>query len=336
MALRTPLGWLADRYTLSPRSLRWATTASLIVSILIVLGGGIVRVTGSGLGCPTWPTCDASSLAPTPALGVHAVIEFSNRMLTTVLCLAVAWVIIAARLQKPRVRSITRLAWSQFWLVVANAIAGGISVWTGLNPYVVAFHFLMAMALLTTSTLTWHRVHEKAVTAESLARITKAARALSWTLASLTAVLIVAGTLVSGSGPHSGDSADVPRMGFDWIDITVVHATLGVATLVVAIALVVVLWRSRATLPLMRTLVFLGVVLVQGIVGTVQALTALPELLVAIHLLLAALVWVGVLRVLLDVNPGLFPSVHTTPANAESSASRASAPSSESLAGRAS
>ncbi|MHA7986456.1 COX15/CtaA family protein [Rathayibacter sp. CAU 1779] len=309
--LKTPLGWLADRYTLSPRSLRWATTASLIVSILIVLGGGIVRVTGSGLGCPTWPTCDASSIAPTPAMGIHAVIEFSNRMLTVLLCFAVAWVIIAARLQKPRVRSITRLAWSQFWLVVVNAVAGGISVWTGLNPYVVAFHFVMAMGLLTTTTLTWHRVHEKPVTTDARAHITAPARALSWTLAALTAVLIVVGTLVSGSGPHSGDSADVPRMGFDWIDITIVHGTLGAATLAVAVLLAVVLWRSHATTPLVRTLGFLAIVAVQGVVGLIQALTALPALLVAVHLVLAAMVWVGALRVLLDVNPQLFPSVHT-------------------------
>ena len=333
MAVKTPLGWLADRYTLSPRSLRWATTASLVVSILIVLGGGIVRVTGSGLGCPTWPTCDATSLAPTPAMGIHAVIEFSNRMLTTVLCLAVAWVIVAARLQKPRVRSITRLAWSQFWLVVANAIAGGISVLTGLNPYVVAFHFLMAMALLTTTTLTWHRVHERPVAADALARISSTARRLSWTLAALTAVLIIAGTLVSGSGPHSGDSADVPRMGFDWIDITIVHASLGVATLIVAVALAIVLWHSRAAVPLTRTLTFLAVVVVQGVVGTVQALTALPDLLVAIHLLFAALVWVGVLRVVLDVNPGLFPSVHTASPSPDSVTP--SAPRPESVAQRA-
>ncbi|NNC10503.1 cytochrome oxidase assembly protein [Planctomonas sp. JC2975] len=309
--MKTPLGWLADRWTLSPRSLRWATTASLVVSILIVLGGGIVRVTGSGLGCPTWPTCDASSITPTPAMGIHALIEFSNRMLTVLLCVAVAWVIIAARLQRPRVRSITRLAWSQFWLVVVNAVAGGISVWTGLNPYVVAFHFVMAMGLLTTTTLTWHRVHEKPVTADARARITAAARALSWALAALTAVLIVVGTLVSGSGPHSGDSADVPRMGFDWIDITIVHGVLGASTLVVAVVLAMLLWRSHATLPLVRTLGFLVIVALQGVVGLIQALTALPALLVAVHLVLAAMVWVGALRVLLDVNPQLFPSVHT-------------------------
>jgi cytochrome c oxidase assembly protein subunit 15 len=310
VALKTPLGWLADHYALSPRSLRWATTASLVVSILIVLGGGIVRVTGSGLGCPTWPACDATSLAPTPAMGIHAIIEFSNRMITVLLCFVVAWVIIAARLQKPRVRSITRLAWSQFWLVVVNAVAGGISVWTGLNPYVVAFHFVMAMGLLTTTTLTWHRVNENPVSVEAGTGIAKPARALSWCLVALTAVLIVVGTLVSGSGPHSGDTAEVPRMAFDWIDITVVHAVLGTATLVVAIVLAVVLRRGRAAVPCRRTVVFLAVVLLQALVGLTQALTALPALLVAVHLLLAALVWVGALRVLLDVNPGLFPGVH--------------------------
>jgi cytochrome c oxidase assembly protein subunit 15 len=313
VALKTPLGWLADRYTLSPRSLRWATTASLVVSILIVLGGGIVRVTGSGLGCPTWPACDTTSLTPTPVMGIHAVIEFSNRLITVVLCFVVAWVIIAARLQKPRVRSITRLAWSQFWLVVVNAVAGGISVWTGLNPYVVAFHFVMAMGLLTTTTLTWHRVHEVQVAEEARSRITRPARVLSWGLVALTAVLIVVGTLVSGSGPHSGDSADVPRMGFDWTGITVVHGVLGTLTLVVAVVLAIELWRSGARTPLRRTLAFVGVVVVQAVIGLVQALTALPELLVALHLLFAALVWVGVLRVVLDVNPGLFPGVHVAP-----------------------
>jgi cytochrome c oxidase assembly protein subunit 15 len=306
MAIKTPLGYLADRFTLSPRSLRWASTAALIVSILIVVGGGVVRVTGSGLGCPTWPTCDASSLAPTPELGIHAIIEFSNRMLTTVLCVAVAWVIIAARLQKPRIRSITRLAWSQFWLVVANAVIGGITVWMGLNPYVVAFHFIAAMALLTATTLTWHRVHESASDRPQTA---PAARGLSYALVACTIVLIMAGTLVSGSGPHSGDSADVPRMAFDWAGITVVHGVLGAATLGIAVLLWFALRGSAHRLARLRTVLFIVVVLAQGAIGIVQALTGLPSVLVVLHLVGAALVWVGALRVLLDVNPALFPGV---------------------------
>src|SRR3954464_2416501 len=111
MALKTPLGWAADRWTLGPRALRWGTTAALVASILIVLGGGIVRVTGSGLGCPTWPSCTSDSLTPIPELGIPAVIEFTNRMLTGLLIVAVGWAIVAARLQKPRDRTLTRLAW---------------------------------------------------------------------------------------------------------------------------------------------------------------------------------------------------------------------------------
>ncbi len=290
--------------TLGPRALRWGTTAALVMSVLIVLGGGVVRVTASGLGCPTWPACDTTSLAPTPALGIHGVIEFANRLFTGVLIFAVAWAIVAARLQKPRNRGLTRLAWSQFWLVVANAVAGGISVLTGLNPWVVAFHFMLAIALLTTTTLTWHRARQPLVAAPRLGR---PAVALGWSLVACTLVLIVIGTLVSGSGPHSGDSADVPRMGFVWGDVTIVHAVLGTLTLAIAIVLWVVLRTDpNGGLAWRRTTFFIVVVILQGAVGTIQALNGLPEALVAIHLLGAALVWIGALRVLLDADPLLF------------------------------
>ena len=309
--MQTPLAYLAARYTLGPRSLRWATTAALVISIIIVFSGGVVRVTGSGLGCPTWPSCDAGSLTPTPALGIHAIIEFSNRMMTGVLCAAVGWVIVAARLQKPRNRTMTRLAWSQFWLVVANAIAGGITVLTALNPYIVAFHFMMAIALLTTTALTWHRAH---LSESSTVEMPRVASVLSYALLGLTLVLILVGTLVSGSGPHSGDSAEVPRMTFDWQNITIVHAFLGTATLALAVALLVVLTRvSDAVLARRRTIAFIVVLLLQAAIGVVQSFAGLPDLLVALHLLGAALVWVGVLRVVLDVNPGLFPAVTLTP-----------------------
>lgn len=304
----TPLSYLAERVTLTPRALRWATTAALVVSIVLVFSGGIVRVTGSGLGCPTWPECDPGSLTPTPALGYHALIEFGNRMMTWVLCAAVGWAIVAARLQKPRNRTITRLAWSQFWLVVANAIAGGITVLTELNPYIVALHFLMAIALLTTTALTWHRTHLRQQERIDLPRTP---RALSWVLVVVTAILIVAGTLVSGSGPHSGDTVAVPRMAFDWIDVTVVHGVLGALTLVLGVLLAIVLARiPGAGLARRRTYTFVLVVLAQGAIGVVQAVTGLPDALVALHLLGAALVWVGALRVLLDTNPDLFPTVN--------------------------
>jgi cytochrome c oxidase assembly protein subunit 15 len=315
----TPLGWAASRWSLSPRALRWATTAALVVSIIIVFTGGLVRVTGSGLGCPTWPTCDGTSIAPSAELGIHGVIEFTNRMLTTVIVIAVGWVIIAARLQRPRVRAVTRLAWSQFWLVVANAVAGGITVLVELNPWVVALHFVLAIALLATTTLTWHRVHEDpAIDATPPAQ---GIRTLAWTLSIVTAVLIVVGTTVTGAGPHSGDSADVPRMQLDWTTVTVLHGVLGSLVLILALVLLFTVRGSgaRDRLVRRRVIVFLVVVAAQSLVGLVQALTGLPEALVSFHLLGAALVWVGVLRVLLDTHPRAAVAV------AEASPARATA-----------
>ncbi|CAN5176682.1 COX15/CtaA family protein [soil metagenome] len=305
--MRTPFAWLAGRLSLGPRALRWGTTAALLVSILIIFTGGVVRVTGSGLGCPTWPTCDGESISAPVSLGIHGAIEFGNRALTGVLIVAVGWAIVAARLQKPRNRAITRLAWSQFWLVVVNALAGGLSVLAQLNPWVVAVHFLLAIGLLATTTLTWHRVRDQPMVGRPPGR---ASVALAWALLACTAVLVIVGTLVTGSGPHSGDSAEVPRMGFVWEQVTVLHAVLGTATLVIALAL----WFSlrgagRPALARRRVLVFLVLTVLQGAVGTIQALSGLPELLVALHLLGAALVWIGAIRVLLDVQPQLFSGV---------------------------
>ncbi|PPF74193.1 heme A synthase [Rathayibacter sp. AY1E6] len=300
----TPFSLLAERVTLGPRALRWGTTAALVASILIIFFGGVVRLTGSGLGCPTWPACEPGSLTSTPELGIHGFIEFTNRAFTGVLVVAVGWAITAARLQKPRDRTMTRLAWSQFWLVVANALAGGATVHSGLNPYIVAGHFVLAIALLTTTALTWHRAHRSQSVAFEPDRPT---RALSIGLVGLTLLVILVGTLVTGTGPHAGDSAEVPRMQFHWESVTVVHGVLGTAVLVVGAALLLRLSRAAGSeLARRRVVAFLVVVVLQALVGVVQSLTALPETLVAVHLLGSALIWVGAVRVLLDVNPRLF------------------------------
>jgi cytochrome c oxidase assembly protein subunit 15 len=304
---RTPLGLLADRVVLGDRALRWSTTAALLVSILIVVTGGVVRITGSGLGCPTWPVCEAGSLTTTPALGIHGFIEFSNRALTSVLVAAVAWVIVSARLQPIRQRPLTRLAWSQFWLVVVNAVAGGLTVLAGLNPYFVAVHFVLAFALLTTTTLTWHRARQSA----AATAVGAAGGPTAWLLAAVAAVLVVLGTVVTGAGPHSGDSADVPRMGVSWTAVTAVHGTSAMVVLALAVVLLLQLRRRAASTALARrrVAVLLAVLVAQALIGIVQALTGLPGAFVVAHLLGAALVWVGVLRVLLDTHPALFGRV---------------------------
>ncbi len=293
MGVKTPLGWAADRWTLGPRALRWGTTAALVASILIVLGGVTVRVTGSGLGCPTWPTCTEDSLIATPELGIHGAIEFGNRMVTSLLIAAVGWAIIAARLQKPRDRMLTRLAWSMFWLVVANAVAGGFTVWFELNPWMVATHFVLAMGLLACATFTWHRARWNGGDGP---RPSAGSRGIAWTLVIATAVLILAGTLVTGSGPHAGDSNEVPRMGFDWTVVVLVHASFAVLVLVLAAVLAFRLRTEEGgRLTLGRVGAFLLVMLLQLTVGTTQSLIGLPEHLVVVHVVLAARC-----RVLLD------------------------------------
>jgi cytochrome c oxidase assembly protein subunit 15 len=272
------------------------------MSVLIVQGGAIVRVTSSGLGCSTWPTCDGQGVLVVPDT-VHQLIEQSNRTLTGVLVVAVGWAIIAVRLQRPWDRALTRLAWSMFWLVIVNAVAGGITVLAGLNPWVVALHFVLAMALLATATLTWHRAGWRGTPGSA---VTLRARGMGWAVVVASAVLVVVGTIVTGAGPHSGDSTDlrhlVPRNGFDWGSVVWVHGLLAALVILLAVATLLLVPAARR-----RAIVFLVVLLLQGAVGLVQSLTALPELLVVLHVLGAALVWVGAIRVLLDADPALFP-----------------------------
>ena len=304
MRFTTPLGWAAARWELGPRALRWGTTAALVTSVLIVLGGVVVRVTGSGLGCPTWPTCDGTNVIQVVPDSIHLLIEQTNRLVTVLLIVAVGFAIVAARLQRPRDRMLTRLAWSMFWLTVANAVAGGITVLAGLNPWVVALHFVLAMGLLACATFTWHRARW---TGGDGSRPSAASRALAWALVVVTAALVVTGTLVTGSGPHAGDSADIPRMGFDWNVVVVVHGVTAVVVLVIAVALA---FRLRTDaggdLALRRLGLFLLVLFVQLALGLTQSLVGIPEVLVAIHVTIAALVWIGALRVLLDTDPRLW------------------------------
>ncbi|MCC3654776.1 COX15/CtaA family protein [Streptomyces sp. S07_1.15] len=295
-----PLAAIAARWTPSPRTVRLAALAALLMSIVIIVTGGAVRLTGSGLGCDTWPKCSGDSLIATREMGLHGAIEFGNRMLTYVLTAAVGWTIIAARSAEPRRRSLTRLGWLQFFVVLANAVLGGITVLLELNPYIVAGHFLAATALLTVTAVTWERTREGDGAPRPLAG--PRVRALAWALAAVTALLVIAGTVVTGAGPHAGDSSEVPRMGVDWETVTRVHALLAWAVVLLTAALWVVLRAVDApAAPRRRTALLMAVLLAQGAIGYAQYLTDLPEVLVGLHMLGSCLVWVGVIRVLLSL-----------------------------------
>src|SRR4051794_40630802 len=216
--VRNPLDLIAERWTPTHRTVQRAALAALVMSVVIVVTGGAVRLTGSGLGCPTWPTCTDDSLTATRAMGVHGVIEFTNRMLTYVLCAAVGWAIVAARSEKPYRRSLTRLGWAQFWVVMSNAVLGGVVVLVGLNPYTVAAHFLLSSALIAVAAVMWQRTQEGDEAPSPL--VGKAVRQLVWFLVVASALLIAVGTVVTGSGPHAGDSSEIERMPLNWENVS--------------------------------------------------------------------------------------------------------------------
>ncbi|MFF5474460.1 heme A synthase [Streptomyces achromogenes] len=297
-ALRNPLAFIADRWTPDPRTVRRAALAALVMSVVIVVTGGAVRLTGSGLGCPTWPTCTDDSLTTTRAMGFHGIIEFGNRMLTYVLCAAVGWAIIAARSEKPWRRGLTRLGWAQFWVVMGNAVLGGIVVLVGLNPYTVAAHFLLSTALIAIATVMWQRTREGDEAPRPL--VGKAVAQLVWFLVAASALLIAVGTVVTGAGPHAGDSSEVERIPIDWETVSKLHAVLAWIVVTLTFALWFVLKAVDAPkVPLARTRELFVVLLCQGAIGYVQYFTHLPEALVAAHMLGSTVMWIWVLRVLL-------------------------------------
>ncbi|MFH8475591.1 heme A synthase [Streptomyces sp. NPDC018000] len=299
-AARNPLSFIADRWTPSPRTVRRAAMSAVVMAVLIVVTGGAVRLTGSGLGCPTWPKCTEESLTATREMGIHGAIEFGNRMLTYVLCAAVGWAIIAARSAKPWRRSLTRLGWAQFWVVMGNAVLGGIVVLVGLNPYTVAAHFLLTTALLTVALVTWQRVREGDVAPRPL--VGKAVSQLAWLLAVAAGLLITVGTVVTGAGRHAGDSSDVPRIPVDWKLVSQLHADLAWVVVALAVALWFVLKAVDAPVgPLHRARDLFLVLMGQGVIGYVQYFTNTPEILVGLHMLGSCLVWIAVVRVLLSL-----------------------------------
>ncbi|WP_049822539.1 COX15/CtaA family protein [Arthrobacter sp. H41] len=293
-----------------PRSttplVRRLAIASLVSQIVIVVTGGAVRLTASGLGCPEWPRCTPDSIVSTPEMGIHGLIEFGNRLLTFVLVLiAVAMIGALWNLRGER-RDLFRLAVALFAGIPVQAVIGGITVWTGLNPWIVGWHFLVSMVLVVLATLLVNRA--RLTTAQSAADLPRAApptmRRLLGAIAALTGIIVVLGVIVTGSGPHAGDHG-AARNDLDPELMTKLHAA-PVYLLVIAVALAVVLALRWAVSPrLRRALLLLAVVvLAQGAVGYAQHFLNLPVALVALHMLGASVltaaaahaVYVGVTR----------------------------------------
>jgi heme a synthase len=270
--------------------LRPVLVTNLVLEIGIVVTGGLVRLTGSGLGCPTWPQCVPGSFTPVPhqEQGIHKLIEFGNRTLTSVVGIAAILVILAVWRWAPQRRSLRLLSFLPLLGVVAQALLGGVTVLTQLHPATVASHFLLSMLIVMLSALLVHRAGEGDAAPTPL--VSSEVSLLARVAVGVGAVVLALGTVVTGSGPHSGDAAHPTRFGFDprsvsWLHADAVMLFLG---LVVAVLVAVRLTTAEAG-PRRAWAAVLVVTLAQGLVGYTQYFTALPEALVAMHMLGACL-----------------------------------------------
>lgn len=290
------------------RRLRRFALAALVTNVAIVFTGGIVRVTGSGLGCPDWPRCDGASLTPTlgaEGQGWHELIEFGNRLLTFVVLAAAVAVFVQVRRTRPHPPLVETMAWALPLGVVAQALLGGITVLTGLSPYTVAAHFLLSMVLIAAAVILYERVQVPRTLVATDAGEEVPGRGLQHATTALlvvAAVVLVLGTVVTGAGPHGGD-VTAPRFGVDIRTMAIAHADAVWALVGLTIALVALTWRSGPP-PLRRAIrILLVVELAQGALGYTQYALGIPAWLVAGHILGAALMWTAAVTVWVRARP---------------------------------
>lgn len=281
--MKATIGWLPSTVDVRIRVLAIAT---LVSQVLIVGSGGAVRLTGSGLGCPTWPLCTDESLVATPEMGIHGVIEFGNRLFSIVVgIIALVTIVFLLRLRKER-RDLFVPAILIGAGTVLQGLIGGISVRVQLDPSVVGLHFLISVVLVVLSTVLLYRVF--AGPRGDTRAAPKWFAILAYVTSLLVAVTVVVGILTTGSGPHAGDDASA-RNGLDSVVLQHVHSwpayALFAATLVLVVGALSIGDRLLRTL----TMSLLGLEVAQIAIGLIQSRLGLPELLVGIHMVLACL-----------------------------------------------
>jgi cytochrome c oxidase assembly protein subunit 15 len=262
--------------------MRFLVWASLISQILIVVTGAAVRLTGSGLGCPTWPSCTEDSIVNVPEMGIHGVIEFGNRLLTFVLLLIAAVTLLFAFYlhanRKIRITSIGLVLG-----IFVQAVVGGISVLMQLNPWIVGLHFIISGVMIAIASVQLWRTYSPVIS-----NFNRSEFVLSRSIATIGSIAVVIGVLVTGSGPHAGDAA-TPRNGLDTSLWQHYHSYPGYVTLALCL-IQLVLVRRRDVDGYASRLTFWAVVCLigQAVVGVAQSRLGLPVQLVIIHITLAA------------------------------------------------
>lgn len=253
---------------------------SLVSQILIVVTGGAVRLTGSGLGCPTWPECEPGSLVNVPEQGIHGVIEFGNRLLTFLLLfISLGTFITVMRLKKGHRKG---LFWTSLGLglgIVAQAVLGGITVLTGLNSWIVGAHFLVSMVLIVIATfLFWYSRGRRVL------EHNRVLSRLSLLMVPAAVAVIVIGVILTGSGPHAGDS-DTPRNGLDSLLWSHYHSYPAYLLLALVLLQLAMRWAKTGKDSAKFSAALLVVLASQAVLGLTQTWLGLPLILVGLHML---------------------------------------------------
>ena len=287
--------WLPVAIDSKTRLVAWL---SLVSQLLIVGTGGAVRLTGSGLGCPTWPSCTADSLIPTGEMGIHGVIEFGNRLMTFVLiAVAIVMFLRVVRLRRQR-RDLFVLSLVLGFGIPFQGVIGGITVWTNLNPYVVGLHFVLSTTLVVlASVLVWRVYFGNAKRVQAAPRWLVIVTHLTSAFVFIT---ILVGIVTTGSGPHAGDHG-AARNGLDSALLQHAHSWPAYITLALSVVILVGAYAVRTQRLLRFGLLLLAIEAVQVIVGVTQARLGLPELLVGLHMVLACLLASAMTAVVLSL-----------------------------------
>ena len=286
----------SSRRELSPALFRWFALAAFISMILIILTGAAVRLTGSGLGCPDWPTCFKHAYSTNWT--VHSKIEFANRLVTVTLVVLTLVVFLASFARRPRRRDLSALAGMLILGVILDAVLGAYVVYSKLNPWLVSLHLLLSLAMVVISAILYHRskyVYGPGARADVRDPHFRAVARALW---APFVILLVTGTLTTGSGPHAGGSQgqlEARRLPFAFSSAAWVHSIAATLFVGVVLGLLISIWRTGAPAPLqmgVRRLVVIA--LIQAIIGVSQYLTHVPALLVELHVAGATSLTIGV------------------------------------------
>ncbi|GGE89336.1 COX15/CtaA family protein [Mycetocola zhadangensis] len=273
--------WLPTEVDRRVRVVAWL---NLVAQTALVGTGGAVRLTGSGLGCPTWPRCTAESFISTPEMGIHGVIEFGNRTLFFVLqIIALTALLFVLKYRRQR-RDLFILTLIPACSVLFQAVVGGITVLSGLNPYVVGLHFVLSVVLVALGSVLVYRVYHG--NGDRTLAVPRWYAITTHITSFFVAVTVIVGILTTGSGPHAGDSG-AARNGLDSEILQHLHAWPAYVTFGLTLVLLVAAWALRLDSQRRIVVALVAVELVQIAVGLAQARMGLPEILVGIHMVLA-------------------------------------------------